>query len=332
MSAKPSQSGVPPRVLITTCMKDEGPFILDWIAHHRVVGVTDFLVFTNDCSDGSNFLLEALNTHGVVRHVPNPAFLTPYPTQFQPVALHYTYAFLRLFKPDYIISMDVDEYINIKIGDGHLTDLFEATGPFDVLLMSELNFGWNNQRSFVPEPVTARFTRAESYQPGPRFRRRGVKSIVRSGVRLQLGNHRPKLPAGEGPENYRWFDGSGRLIEPVFLLSEDNGRDCHGSYDNVQLNHYALRDLESFVMKHERGDVVSATGRVGRRYWRVRNQSTQTELSVARYADAVAAEKTRLLQLPRIAALQDATIDAWQRKIAQLHENPDLQTLWQIAD
>jgi len=49
------------RVLCVTCIRDEGPYILDWLAHHRTLGITDFLVFSNDCSDGSDQLLDALD-------------------------------------------------------------------------------------------------------------------------------------------------------------------------------------------------------------------------------------------------------------------------------
>ncbi len=48
------------RVAIVTTMKNEGPFILEWIAYHRAIGVQDFLVYTNDCTDGTDDLLRLL--------------------------------------------------------------------------------------------------------------------------------------------------------------------------------------------------------------------------------------------------------------------------------
>ena len=41
-------------------MKDEGPFLLEWVAYHRLIGVNDILVFTNDCSDGTDQMLERI--------------------------------------------------------------------------------------------------------------------------------------------------------------------------------------------------------------------------------------------------------------------------------
>ncbi|MEM6464759.1 MAG: glycosyltransferase family 2 protein [Pseudomonadota bacterium] len=54
-------------VTVVTAMKNEGPFILDWIAHNRAIGVTSHLVYTNDCEDGTDQLLDALSDAGVVR-------------------------------------------------------------------------------------------------------------------------------------------------------------------------------------------------------------------------------------------------------------------------
>lgn len=52
-------------------LKNEGPFILEWVAHHRVVGFDAIYVASNDCSDGSDALLAALDRAGIIGHVPN---------------------------------------------------------------------------------------------------------------------------------------------------------------------------------------------------------------------------------------------------------------------
>ena len=41
-----------PRALIVTCMRDAGPFILEWLAHHKAIGFTDFLIYSNDLNGG----------------------------------------------------------------------------------------------------------------------------------------------------------------------------------------------------------------------------------------------------------------------------------------
>lgn len=38
-------------------MKDEALFLLEWYAHHLAVGFPKILVYTNDCSDGTDDML-----------------------------------------------------------------------------------------------------------------------------------------------------------------------------------------------------------------------------------------------------------------------------------
>ena len=61
------------RVLVITTMRNEAPFVLEWLAYHQHIGVTDFLVYSNDCEDGTDLLLDRLEVLGHVRHVRNHA-------------------------------------------------------------------------------------------------------------------------------------------------------------------------------------------------------------------------------------------------------------------
>ena len=62
---------MPPRHTLISSVKDEGPFLLEWVAHHLVLGFDRILIASNDCSDGTDRLLAALDGAGYVRHVPN---------------------------------------------------------------------------------------------------------------------------------------------------------------------------------------------------------------------------------------------------------------------
>ena len=42
------------RYLAITTLRNECAFLLEWLAHHRAVGFTDFLVFSNDWQDGTD--------------------------------------------------------------------------------------------------------------------------------------------------------------------------------------------------------------------------------------------------------------------------------------
>ena len=55
---EPDKAEVEDSIIIVTSMKNEGCFILEWIAYHLSVGVTHFLVYTNDCDDPTNAVLD----------------------------------------------------------------------------------------------------------------------------------------------------------------------------------------------------------------------------------------------------------------------------------
>ena len=58
------------KITLVTTMRNEGPYLLEWIAHHRAAGVSDFLIYTNDCDDGTDALLDVLAAAEIITHVP----------------------------------------------------------------------------------------------------------------------------------------------------------------------------------------------------------------------------------------------------------------------
>ncbi len=56
------------QVTAVSMMKDEGPFVIEWVAHHLAVGFTDLVVYTNDCSDGTDDMLIRLEELGLAHH------------------------------------------------------------------------------------------------------------------------------------------------------------------------------------------------------------------------------------------------------------------------
>jgi len=40
--------------VLVGCMKNEAPYIAEWIAYHYAIGVDTFLIYANDCSGGTS--------------------------------------------------------------------------------------------------------------------------------------------------------------------------------------------------------------------------------------------------------------------------------------
>lgn len=310
-----------PRVFVATCMKDEGPFILEWIAWHKAMGVTDITVFTNDCSDGTDLILDRLAALGHVQHLPNPAILQGSPA-FQPIALAYAHHLPAMRQADVFISMDVDEFLNVTIGDHTLKALFAATGAFDVISVSEVNHGCNGHEHFEPGWMTELFPGHQTLTPGKFKSRRGVKSIVRLSERVEkLRNHRPDMRGDLGP--IRWLDGSGRPTGHFMADRGENGHDCRGSFDLVRLEHFPLRSLDSYLAKMYRGDVVVTGKQVSRTYWRQRNKMDDFSTGyTAQLKRAKAWQKAHLAKDKILMDLHEAACTAHSARIAALVHDP----------
>ena len=94
-------------------------------------------------------------------------------------------------------------------------------------------------------------------------------------------------------------------------------------YDWVQLNHYAVRSAESFLVKRDRGRVNHTDRDQGLNYWFRMNFNMVEDRSIQRMAPLARAEYDRLLGDPAIRAAHDAAVAAHRAKIAELRARPD---------
>ncbi|WP_424978114.1 glycosyltransferase family 2 protein [Leisingera sp. S232] len=319
--------GGTPKTAIVTTMKNEGPFILEWLAYHRMIGVDDFLVYTNDCTDGTDTMLQLLQEKGLVQHRENPFRSTDLKPQH--AALQAAEDEPVITGADWLICMDVDEFINIKCGGGHLSDLFEAVGEANMISMTWRLFGNNDVRDFTGGLITQEFTRCAQEVTRKPHQAWGFKTLFRNtGIFKKLGVHRPKGLKPQLWEDIRWVNGSGRdMPREMFRNGWRSSMSTYG-YDLVQLNHYAVRSAESFLVKRDRGRVNHVDRDQGLSYWFRMNNNAEEERSIQRMIPALEAEMARLLADPDIAAAHDYACRKHREKIEELKTRSDMIDLF----
>ncbi|MGG7568041.1 glycosyltransferase family 2 protein [Rhodovulum sp. DZ06] len=307
-------------------MKNEGPFILDWIAHHRAVGVRDFLVYTNDCDDGTVALLDRLAARGALVRRDNPLGSNKGKTP-QHAALIDAADCAPAVDAEWILPIDVDEYVNIRPGAGTFADLLAAAEALagaapEMISLPWRLFGSDGTEGFRDKPVTAQFTRcAAAWRPKP-HQAWGFKTAFRAGVPYaRFGVHRPVKPHdGAAPV---WLDGSGRPMPRKFIgRGWRMDKHCWG-YDLVQLNHYAVRSAESFLVKRARGRVNHTSRDQGLQYWWVMNRNEDEDRSILRLRRAAREEMQALKADPEVRRLHQACLRAHRRKIKALRADPE---------
>lgn len=91
------------KYLVATGMRNEGPFIVEWVCRYRMLGF-DILVATNDCTE----LLDALADEGWHTHVPHKPRIgqPPQRSTLRKVIKHPLTA-----SADWTLYCDVDEFL-----------------------------------------------------------------------------------------------------------------------------------------------------------------------------------------------------------------------------
>ncbi len=315
-------------ICIVTCVKNEGPFLLEWIAYNRSIGVTDFIIFSNDCDDGSAEILDRLDALGIVHHFDNPS--TMLGTRQH---LGVTVALAPLHKAfrhaAYTIITDVDEFIQIDSADGTLNGLLAEHGYPDAISLSELLFGFGGVKAYKDKLVTEQFKVCQEFDPADHRARRGVKTIMRvqSGVQA-YGNHRPTLKHGYLDTAY-WTDGAGHEVPRDFIVNGDRGLDVRGRYHPARINHYTLRSAESMLVKFQRGD-AARPGRMREVYFKHRNGRHQRNDSFLSRIPAIRAELDALLADATLKKLHRKACTAHRAKIRALKSDPEMAGIWAL--
>jgi hypothetical protein len=326
--AAPKQAAEAGRTAIVTTMKNEGPFIMEWIAYHRAIGVNDFLIYTNDCTDGTDTMLEMLTAKGIVQHRLNPwrpgGELKP-----QHAALQAAENEAVIQNAGWVICMDVDEFINVKIGDGTLESLYAAMGENNMISLTWRLFGNNDVHDYDDRFIIEQFTSCAPEIVRKPHQAWGFKTLFRNiDLYKKLGVHRPKGLIPDLWDQVKWLNGSGRpMPREMFRNGWRSNLDTYG-YDWVQLNHYAVRSAESFLVKRDRGRVNHVDRDQGLNYWFRMNHNAEEERSILRMVPALDAEFNRLLRDPDIRAAHEHSVAMHRAKIAELRATENYEKFY----
>ncbi len=304
------------RCLAVLTVRNEAAFLLEWLAHHQAVGFTDFLVLSNDCQDGTDAMLDRLAETGHLTHIRNPG---PHDGGVQFAALKQADGHPLVAQADWIMAFDIDEFVNIHVGDHTLPALLAALPDATAVTLTWRLFGNAGVVRYEDLPVTGQFTLAAPVLLNWPWRAAMFKTLYRNdGTYRKLGVHRPRSPDEAKLPKARWFDGSGRSLGPEFLRQKVFSPFGRDNYALAQLNHYPLGAMESYILKRDRGRVNRADTDTGMSYWTERNWSSEADLSIAALAPARDAALAALRADARLAALHDAAARWRHDRFAEL--------------
>ncbi|MDA8747550.1 glycosyltransferase family 2 protein [Litoreibacter sp.] len=266
------------RYLILTCMKNEGPFILEWVAYHLSIGFDHMLIYTNDCEDGTDKILNRLERMGVVTHRDNTRGKGQRPA-------HQVRAFRKapreqIYKDsDWVAVIDADEFINVHTGDRTISALTNAAPDANCISLTWRLFGSGDQTFFNDGFVTEKLRRAAPLHCPSPMQAWGMKTIHRTDAVDIIGCHRPRtVPADDWPA-LGWVNGCGQPMPASYHTGNWRMTRETAGYELAQVNHYAIRTRENYLMKAVRGRAYTPD-MLGADYWHKMNRNEEEDTTI----------------------------------------------------
>ncbi|MGA1179842.1 MAG: glycosyltransferase family 2 protein [Marivivens sp.] len=300
--------------VLVACMRDEALFVIEWVAHHLVIGFDRIVVYTNDCHDGTDKLLKALSKHAPVEHYDNPG---PYEAgTIQKQALHEAMKLPQVSDAEWVMHIDADEYLNVEVGKRQIDDLLSLYPKADVIAVLWRHFGSAGLKIWDGGSVIDRFTRCEDKLPDPEeggFS--AVKSIFRPQKFKMISAHTPKLPIGDQPVVAVNTVGTALDPHPMmqkrgsgFRLARENV-----TWENASLHHHHVKSDDLHLVKFSRGD---ANGRknakrvIGSEYYKKADRNDVECTTMLAYRPAAREIEAEFRAHSEIKEIEDSAL-AW---------------------
>lgn len=318
-----ARAGVRPErgACLLTTMRNEGPYLLEWLAYHRSIGFEHAFIYTNDNSDGSDALLEALASQGVITLVHNAAG-AHCPPQFKMTA-HALSLLPQILDYSWAALIDADEFIGF---DKRRFDNFDdvlawhETQPVDALALCWVMFAAGADQPWRDEATLKRFTRRE---PNVNVH---VKTVFKPAKFWNARAHFPLASLGM-PFIYRTENGA--VHHYAGIADRDPAFAAAPSADLVWINHYSMRTAPELLWKMARGHPNLQGATAARhlnmaRTWcaNFMRLSARTDLvddrRVLACADGMAEELENLLSLPGVLDAEARTRDEFERRLPRM--------------
>mgnify|MGYP003681943153 CR=1 FL=1 len=315
-------------VMAVSMMKDEAPYVLEWYAHHMAIGFTDILVYTNDCSDGTDDMLIRLEELGLGYHRRNniPEGIKP-----QPSALKYAQVEPKVQNADWVLVFDADEFLCIKHGNGTLDGMIseaEEKGANGIVITWRI-FGSGHVTEWSRDPVTEQYL----YAAPPLWNKGwGVKTLFKFDPEYwKLGIHRPKMKnkhLQDGyPDTVHWLNGSGQPMEDYFKFRGWRSIRRTLGYNWAQMNHYAVKGVDAYAIRKFRGNVNNKKDKYNADYWALQDRNEVKDDSILRHAEKRDQIMRDLLKDPVLNKLHFAALERVEARLDEYKQTEAYQEL-----
>ncbi len=308
------------KAAVVATIRNEGPYILEWLGHLQAVGFEHVFVYTNDNADSSDTLLLRLAEHGAISLVVNTVDLS-----FNPQIKAYDHALhflpeLRDF--EWVMFLDADEFFVPAERYGHqvgqmLDDAVARCASQDV---ASISFNWiwmgsgGHRSERLEEPLSRRFVSGLPHYY--------VKSIVRpEAVKSMVRVHKPVLF-----DPYVGVDAAFARIEMSRYLTPF-------AAEAGEIRHYWHKSFEEFLVKQARGTDRPIWERGGELFFLWDHGEAGRPYGMPDVlVECASRAKAEWLAVPAIAEAHRVVLDGYRRLAAQARGGRPIEDLYREAE
>ena len=240
-------------------MKNEGPYILEWLAYHRALGIDRFYIADNNSDDGLTEILAALSAAGMVDFFPFPHL----PGEAPQLPAYSEILRRHSLDADWIIFIDADEFLVPTDGARSLNPFFERMNSdpgIGAVVLNWATYGSSGHEAGSADPVIERFAKRGE-------REWIINNHYKSAVRTAASPRARRTPHLLGiHKNFRTVQSDGTSLKNHPQLGE--GLSEIIVWSHVRINHYVIKSRsEFFENKSPKGSATLATRRKGLDYF-----------------------------------------------------------------
>lgn len=243
------------KFILATCVRNEGPYLLEWAAHYKLLGFDRIVIYSNDNTDGSDELLAEMQNQGLIEWRPRTLDQNQSPQMSAFKGLSQELFSNKKEHGNYLAWFDCDEFLVLKSHDS-VQELISHYQFPDGLYINWKHFGSSNLLKYEHELTISRFLGSDSASHHNKL----GKCISRVDPKLFafIINHRP-VPLKQ--------DDWGRIIyasdqifdvpvarDIIYGANPKSNATAPIFHDVCQLNHYAVRSQEEYSWKSTRGN------------------------------------------------------------------------------
>lgn len=244
-------AAVPTRYIsVAACIKNEGPYLAEWLAFHHRLGVEHFILYDNGSTDDTPAVCQPYIASGLVTLIPWANFSV----WFNQQRGAYAHALMNFgARSTWVGFFDIDEFM-FPVEAASLADVLREREHLPVVAAAGINFGTSGHRHRPSVGVARGYRMAV---PMDRQREHRPLLNVKCFVRPQRI---------EAVVSAHWF----RIKGDTAVAYTEHGRPLYGrpcdhgellSTDVIRYNHYFTRSQEEFERKCSGTDVRGALPR-----------------------------------------------------------------------